>query len=449
MAASNGQLKGQESKVEKGAKKIKVSSGLTVLPREILATFDTLEMLDLSGNASLTQLPNDISRLHKLKIAFFSNCGFKVFPKELAQCRSLEMVAFKGNHMTTIPELAFPRKLRWLILTNNEIETLPVSIGHCHRLQKCMLAGNQLTGLPAEMAHCRKLGLLRLSSNKLTDLPKWLMELPELSFLSFAGNPCATTSEDNPILDDIVWGKLEVKNLLGEGASGIISKGAWKKPSGDEKTVAIKLFKGEVTSDGSPTDEMNATITAGKHPNLIDPIGKIHGHPDKKGLVLELIPPIYTNLGLPPTLDTCTRDSFPPEMVFSVETCRNILLGIASAAEHLHERGIKHGDLYAHNILFDRSTGHALLGDFGAATIYGKDYKNSEMVELMEVFAFGHLIEDLLGLVERKVDDDGFDTSEKDAMAIEALNVLHWKCSNPVVMNRPSFVEVRGELEGF
>lgn len=448
MSASNGQVKNSQAGQHKGAKKIKISSGLTAFPREILDAFDTLEMLDLSGNPGLTQLPKDISRLHKLKIAFFSNCGFTVFPKELAQCRSLEMIAFKGNNMTTIPESSFPRKLQWLILTNNEIPSLPASIGQCHRLQKCMLAGNRLTSLPDEMAHCRKLGLLRLSSNQLTELPKWLFELPELSFLSFAGNPCAKASDDNPILDDIAWEELEVQNLLGEGASGIISKGAWKKSS-DEKTVAIKLFKGDVTSDGSPADEMNASITAGKHPNLIDPIGKIHGHPDKKGLVLELISPIYANLGLPPTLDTCTRDSFHPEMVFSVETCKKILLGIASAAEHLHERGIKHGDLYAHNILLDHSTGHALLGDFGAATIYSKEHEKAEMIERMEVFAFGHLVEDLLGLVERKVDDEGFGGSEKDAIAIEELNALHWKCSNPVVMERPSFAEVREELEGF
>jgi hypothetical protein len=430
----------------KGAKKIKVSSGISTFPRGILDAFDTLEILDLSGNPSLSELPKDIARLHKLKIAFFSDCGFKTFPKELGLCRSLEMVAFRGNHMTEIPENSFPRKLRWLILTNNEISSIPASIGQCHRLQKCMLAGNRLTGLPAEMAHCRKLALLRLSSNQISELPKWLLELPELSFLSFAGNPCATTSDDNPMLDDIKWEQLEVQNLLGEGASGIISKGAWKKEA-VESSVAIKLFKGEVTSDGSPADEMNACITAGKHPNLIDPIGKIHGHPDKKGLVLELIPPVYTNLGLPPTLESCTRDSFHPEMVFTVETCKNILLGIASAAEHLHQRGIKHGDLYAHNILLDKCAGHALLGDFGAATIYGKNHEHSDTLERLEVFAFGHLVEDLLGLVERNVNDEGGE-SEKDGIKIEALNSLHWKCSNPVVWDRPCFAEVREELEG-
>lgn len=437
-------LEGLKSGQYKGAKRVKIPSGLTEFPREILELFDTLEILDLSGNP-LSSLPKDISRLHKLKVAFFSDCKFTVFPKELAQCRSLEMIAFKGNHMTTIPEGAFPRKLRWLILTNNEIAELPKSIGQCHRLQKCMLAGNRLTSLPAEMSHCRKLGLLRLSSNQLTSIPHWLFELPELSFLSFAGNPCASSFEHNPVLDDITWSELAVHQLLGEGASGIISKGTWKRQA-DEKHVAIKLFKGEVTSDGSPADEMNACITAGQHPNLIDPIGKIHGHPEKRGLVLELIPPHYKNLGLPPTLDTCTRDSFHPETAFSVENCKSILLGIAAAATHLHERGIAHGDLYAHNILID-NTGHALLGDFGAATIYRTDHEKAEMLERMEVFAFGHLIEDLLGLVVRRVDADDV-LSEKDAGSIEGLNALHWRCSNPVVRDRPSFAEVYEELSG-
>jgi hypothetical protein len=436
-------LEGLRSGLYKGEKRIKLSCGLTSFPREILDLFSTLEILDLSGNP-LSSLPKDISRLHKLKVAFFSDCNFTVFPKELAQCRSLEMIAFKGNRMGKIPESAFPRKLRWLILTNNEITILPNSIGQCHRLQKCMLAGNCLTELPDEMSHCRKLGLLRLSANKLVSLPTWLFELPELSFLSFAGNPCTPSSEDNPTLNNITWSELSVHQLLGEGASGIISKGIWKQK--EEKNVAIKLFKGDVTSDGSPIDEMNACIAAGQHSNLIDPIGKIHGHPEKRGLVLELIPPHYTNLGLPPTLDSCTRDTFHPEIVFTIEKCKSILTGISAAAEHLHRRGITHGDLYAHNILIDEK-GHALLGDFGAATVYGRDNEMGEWLEKMEVFAFGHLIEDLLGIVERRFDVDSL-LSEKDAYIIEGLNALYWKCSNPIVIGRPSFAEVFEELDG-
>jgi hypothetical protein len=57
----------------------------------------------------------------------------------------------------------------------------------------------------------------------------------------------------------------------------------------------------------------------------------------------------------------------------------------------------------------------------------------------MEVLAFGHLIEDLLGLVERTIDDNGSVFGEKDVIIIEELNLLHYKCSNPVIRERHRF----------
>lgn len=345
--------------------------------------------------------------------------------------------------MISILEDAFPPNLRWLILTNNKIVALPKSIGKCHRLQKCMLAGNQLTGLPDKMANCKKLGLLRISANRIKELPEWLCEMPELSFLAFAGNPCAPTFEDNPVLEDIPWEDLSVTTLLGEGASGIISKGVWKR---EGKECAVKLFKGEVTSDGSPADEMAACITAGRHSNLIDPWGKIHGHPDKKGLVLQLIPPHYGNLGSPPTLDSCTRDNYPDTLYgsFSAQKAVRILKGIASAAAHLHDKGISHGDLYAHNILVDKD-GHALLGDFGAASIYRRNHERAEAFEKLEVLAFGHLIEDMMSLVGPYNDGESLKTTD-DVLA--SLQDLHAKCTGFVVQDRPLFEDVDGVLEG-
>lgn len=439
-------LEGLRSGEYRGTKRLKISSGISQFPREIFKLSRSLEILDLSGNPLLSELPSDFGRLHNLKIAFFSDCGFTAFPKQLAECRSLEMIAFKGNGMTTIPENSLPPNLRWLILTNNLINELPHSIGKCHRLQKCMLAGNQLKRLPEEMANCKKLGLLRLSANKIDDLPSWLFtDLPELSFLATAGNPClqAESIMENPVLNSIAWEDLEVKEILGQGASGIISRGLWMSSADSEaKHVAVKLFKGEVTSDGSPMDEMAACMAAGTQSNLISTIGKVHGHPDnQRGLVLELIPPHYTNLGLPPSFDTCTRDNFTPGKYFTIQKCKNILVSIASAAVHLHANGITHGDLYAHNILIDEA-GHALLGDFGAATVYGKAHVHSKAIEQLEVYAFGHLIEDMLSLLDPEV------FGEKEAMIEEELNELHYRCTRPAVEQRPLFREILEVLKG-
>lgn len=408
---------------------------LTSLPQDfdfstLLPLAATLTHLDLS-NTHLSTLPSTISQFHHLKILFLSSCAFKIFP-DLSKCPALEMVAFKSNGMTTIPEHHFPPNLRWLILTDNKIEKIPQSIGGCSRLQKCMLAGNQLRDLPQEMQQCKKLALLRISANQFTVFPLWLLEMPELAHLAFGGNPVVSSVRVEPSQEHIPWNQLETREILGQGASGIIYRGYYRQAGTASNDVAIKLFKGAVTSDGLPHDEMIACVEAGKHSNLINPLAPISGYPERReGLVLELISPNYKNLGGPPNLDTCSRDTYPPDTSLTVPQVKEILAGIASAAEHIHARGISHGDLYAHNILF-REDGHALLGDFGAATIY-KEVRN-EKLEKLEVLAFAHLIEDMLSLMKDESEQaEKFRTTCKDVWV---------KCSRPVVSERPLFSEI-------
>ncbi|KAJ0167277.1 Protein lap1 [Colletotrichum tanaceti] len=424
---------------DQGLQKFKLAGPLNGLPREILDLADTLEHLDLSGTG-ISNLPEDFGQLQKLKVVFFSDCHFTVFPRQLAACPELEMVAFRSNGMTTIPEDALPPKLRWLILTNNRIEALPRDIGRCSRLQKCMLAGNNLTSLPDDMSACRKLGLLRLSANKLADLPPWLFEMPELAFLSVAGNPCCAVSlaEELALLRKVGWHDLEVGGLLGHGASGDIFEARWMVADAVMEHVAVKLFKGEVTSDGTPLDEMAACLAAGSHDNLISTLASIQDHPEKHGLVMQLIPPHYQALGLPPSLQTCTRDRYEPEKSLSLGTVLEVLRGVAAAARHLHQRKVSHCDLYAHNILFNE-TGHAMLGDFGAATIY--EHIDRFDFERLEMLAFGHLVEDMLGLVKVGDEDGG------GHKALQELRALHTRCSTSIVRERPTFAEALGVVE--
>ncbi|KAM7205388.1 leucine-rich repeat-containing protein 28 [Naviculisporaceae sp. PSN 640] len=425
---------------------------LTAFPTEILELGETLEQLDLSGTG-LSSLPAEIgSALPNLKIAFFSGCKFTVFPRELASCPKLEMVAFRSNGMQEVPEDSLPSQLRWLILTDNRISALPSSIGRCSRLEKCMLAGNQLQSLPAEMAQCTKLALLRLSANRFDSLPSWLFSLPELAFLSFAGNPCASPNAPTPFgLAHIKWDDIEVQHTLGEGASGIISQALWKQSPDSAEEVAIKLFRGALTSDGTPADEMAACIAAGAHESLITVLGRIHGHPDEAqhvnkfqgGIVMQLIPSYYKVLGQPPSLTSCSRDCYPEDAKLGAIPALSMLTGIAGAAAHLHARGISHGDLYAHNILASSDDAHALLGDFGAATIYGRDCDDAlaSGIEKLEVLAFAHLVEDMLGMFSEDDEVKGSDLRR-------GLEELHSRCANRNVQSRPSFEEILEELEG-
>eukprot|EP01035_Chromulina_nebulosa_P019724 gene19724-25652_t len=185
-----------------------------------------------------------------------------------------------------------------------------------------------------------------------------------------AGNPITINNNINNDIRLIPWSDISLGQVLGEGASGIVYKGTLLE-NGIEINVAIKIYKGEATSDGLPEDEMKAAEAVGDHFNSIRVLGRLINIPnDKQGLILSLIPPSYITLGGPPSFDTVTRDVYSPDLKLQLVIVLEILCGVSSLASHLHSKHISHGDLYAHNILVDFNTGHTLLGDFGAATNY-------------------------------------------------------------------------------
>jgi hypothetical protein len=416
-----------------GATRLDLSCGLTEFPREIFDLADSLETLNLSGNA-LDALPDDLGRLHRLRVLFCSDNRFTSLPESIGQCHGLDIVGFKANRIRSVPAAALPPSLRWLILTDNQVEELPETLGHCTRMQKLMLAGNRLRRLPDSMAACRQLELLRLSANRFEALPDWLLSLPRLSWLAAAGNPFDTQAEDAAItaqsVPHVAWQGLTLGKKLGEGASGVIHQ-ATLGPSRQE--VAVKLFKGAVTSDGWPHSEMAACIAAGAHPTLIAAQSRIDGHPDgTEGLVMALVPPSFRTLAGPPSLASCTRDVYADDAQWTSDVALRIAHDIASAMQHLHARGILHGDLYAHNILWN-AQGGGRLGDFGAGWMTGSlDAAQAQALQRLEMRAFGCLLEELLDRC-----------SDAQPAAISALKD---RCMHPDVSSRPSFAEALSVL---
>jgi hypothetical protein len=421
-----------------GLRRLDLSAGLTEFPEEIFDLADSLEILNLSGN-QLSALPAGLGRLHRLQVLFCSDNQFTAVPEVLGECSQLSMVGFKANKIRTLPGNALPPQLRWLILTDNELASLPPEIGRCSQLQKLMLAGNQLRHLPAELAQCTQLELLRIAANELTELPTWLLAMPRLSWLAYAGNPFGADAEAAVIarhpIGQVAWPELEVQQQLGEGASGIIYRARWQRASQPVAEVAVKIFKGTVTSDGLPASEMAACIGAGQHPNLIAAEGKISQHPaGAQGLVLDLIDPAFGNLAGPPSLASCTRDVYAPGTTFTQAAALRLAHGIASAAAHLHAQGIVHGDLYAHNILAT-PTGDALLGDFGAASFFDAAAPTATALQQLEARAFGCLLEELLA-----------HCPAGEAPTLAALTELQRRCTQPAVAERPLFAELAGKL---
>ncbi len=386
-----------------GIQRLDLSCGLTDFPREIFDLADSLQVLNLSNNA-LSSLPDDLLRLHQLQVVFCSGNRFTELPAVLGQCPQLQMVGFKSNQIRSVPAAALPPQLRWLILTDNQIEALPAGLGDCSRLQKLMLAGNRLQQLPPELARCQQLELLRISANAINTLPPWLANMPQLAWLACGGNQnSAINQAQNELAPHtspvpVQWNSLTLQQTLGEGASGVIYQALAQadSPGRDPRAVAVKLFKGAVTSDGWPHSELAACMAAGAHPHLIPVIGPLAGHPDgAQGLVMQLISPAFSTLALPPSLQSCTRDVYAAGTQFTLQKVLLIALGVAQATAHLHACGLLHGDLYAHNLQCDAS-GFCMLGDMGAAWFLPDDTDAAQALQRLEVRAFGCLLEELL-----------------------------------------------------
>lgn len=411
---------------------IKIAANLETFPQELYSLVDTLEVLDLTDN-NLSFLPDDFDKFKKLKRVFLSNNQFNHVPKVFAKLPNLSMIGMRNNKIKIFEEDSLPLSTRWLILTDNELVSLPNSIGDLKLLQKCMLSGNKLISLPKTISKCTNLELLRIAANNLTFFPKSLLSLPKLSWLAYGGNPFCEKHPDTKIgLKIVDWNQLTIKELLGEGTSGNIYKAIY-----NDLEVAIKVFKGEITSDGLPQDEMDINISIGTHKNLVDVLAQVTNHPQNKDvLMLQLIPSSFFNLGLPPSLDSCTRDVYPSDFKLSIKSALKILAGMANAAVHIHEKGIMHGDFYAHNIMIDVDA-NAILGDFGGASYYETNFEENSILEKLEVRAFGCLIEDLIDLSK----DDNQDSNIMDSL----LN-LQILCFNEIPKKRPIFKEILKQL---
>lgn len=424
-----------------GARHIKLSANLDVFPKELLKFADTLEVLDLSGN-QLTSLPDEFASLQKLKILFCSDNPFKSLPTVLGRCPNLSMVGFKANQIEEVSAEALPPALRWLILTDNQLTRLPDALGERPLLQKLMLAGNHLQGLPDSLQHCHRLELLRISANRFSALPDWLFDMPKLTWLAVAGNPLNADRErlamQHSDVPSIPWSSLTLHELLGQGASGLIYRASWRTDEGGDMPVAVKVFKSHVTSDGLPQSEMAAALRVGQHPHLTEVLGLVPDHPDRVSvLVMRLLDPHYKNLAGPPSFESCTRDVYADSARFSLSEVIGLVLGVVDATMHMHERGVMHGDLYAHNLLHD-SRGRVLMGDFGAASLFDpSNAKLAASLTALDVRAIGWLLEELL---------DRCHALPAQLGVHKALSDWRDRCLSDAPVRRPSLVSMAEAL---
>jgi hypothetical protein len=402
--------------------------GLTELPREIFGLADTLELLDIGGGA-LAALPDDMGRLRRLRILFASNNRFERLPPALGDCERLSQIGCRAAGLREIPAESLPPALRWLTLTDNAIERLPDALGRRPLLQKLMLAGNRLSALPRGLAAAPSLELIRLAANRFETIPLWLADLPRLAWLSWSGNPAERALAPATAATTARWTDIDMGAHLGGGASGDVFRATWRAPSGAPRAVAIKLFRGAMTSDGAPASEMAASLAAGAHSHLVSALGRLDGHPGgREGLLTPLLPESWRPLAGPPDFATCSRDVYDDALRLSPSAALRLAQCVAAAAAHLHARGVLHGDLYAHNLVWDGRDGEAALADFGAACALPGGADDARWTRI-ETRAFGVLLDEL--------------AARADAGALRELARV---CLQPDAAARPSMADVADAL---
>jgi serine/threonine protein kinase len=144
---------------------------------------------------------------------------------------------------------------------------------------------------------------------------------------------------------------------------------------------------------------------------------------------MPLLPAHWRALAGPPSLASCSRDVYDPQLSLDPRSALRLARGVAAAAAHLHGRGILHGDLYAHNTLWDGDAGDVVLSDFGAACALPEGDEGQAWGRI-EVRAWGLLLGELL------------DRCSSEPVGMTKLRGLESACVQAIPSARPLMSEI-------
>uniref|UniRef100_A0A287BLS4 Leucine-rich repeat protein SHOC-2 n=1 Tax=Sus scrofa TaxID=9823 RepID=A0A287BLS4_PIG len=170
---------------------------LTCIPEGFEQLFN-LEDLDLSNNrlssipASFSSLSTEISGMKRLKHLDCNSNLLETIPPELASMESLELLYLRRNKLRFLPEFPSCKLLKELHVGENQIEMLGAEhLKHLNSILVLDLRDNKLKSVPDEITLLQSLERLDLSNNDISSLPCSLGKL-HLKFLALEGNPLRT-----------------------------------------------------------------------------------------------------------------------------------------------------------------------------------------------------------------------------------------------------------------
>lgn len=106
----------------------------------------------------------------------------------------LETLILSRNQLRTLPDsICLLSCLRRLYLDSNQLECLPSELGRLPALELLSASDNQLETIPDSFTKCISLKKLILINNRLRSLPKGIQYLPKLEAIESRGNPDFTS----------------------------------------------------------------------------------------------------------------------------------------------------------------------------------------------------------------------------------------------------------------
>ncbi|XP_045691243.1 leucine-rich repeat-containing protein 40 isoform X4 [Phyllostomus hastatus] len=163
---------------------------LTTVPVSFSYLFN-LVRLNLSSN-QLKNLPAEIGGMKKLKHLDCNSNLLETIPLELAGMESLELLYLQRNKLRFLPAFPSCKLLKELHVGENQIEMLGAEhLKHLNSILVLDLRDNKLKSVPDEITLLQSLERLDLSNNDISSLPYSLGKL-HLKLLALEGNPMRT-----------------------------------------------------------------------------------------------------------------------------------------------------------------------------------------------------------------------------------------------------------------
>lgn len=172
--------------------------GLDYLPEEIclLVNMESLDVGRLKGYGKIKQLPKNIGNLKKLKYLLLAENQINQLPDSIENCKEIEWLSLDDNPLKEFPKVIYElSNLARLSIGSVHQSSVAVDLTQMSRLEKLgslSLYNSGIIEFPLELGRLSNLYALRLNDNLIRDLPdpeRIKSSFKNLNLINLAGNP--------------------------------------------------------------------------------------------------------------------------------------------------------------------------------------------------------------------------------------------------------------------